>query len=135
MNDISIERVMGALPRRVAAIVERFFRERLSSPVELHRTVSNYRNSLEGAAREIDYIDVELVGNVANLCHRLIDTLQGPVTPEQHHLVQAAVRYFVTAEDAEGDTDSLIGFEDDRLVAVTIALELGIESADLLPPD
>ena len=62
---------MGALPRRVAAIVERFFRERLSSPVELHRTVSNYRNSLEGAAREIDYIDVELVGNVANLCHRL----------------------------------------------------------------
>ena len=68
---------------------------------------------------------------MANLLHRLIDTLQGSVTPEHHRLVQAAVRYFVTEEDAEADRESLIGFEDDRLVAATVAEELGLDPGGL----
>ena len=129
--DVSIDRVMRALPARVGAIVERQFRERRSSPIELHRTVSDYRNGLEGAARDGRYIDVILATEVANLLHRLIDTLQGPVAPEHHRLVQAAVRYFVTEEDAESDRDSLIGFEDDRLVAAAVAEELGLDPGGL----
>lgn len=129
--DVSIDRVMQALPARVGAVVERQFREDRSSPIELHRTVSEYRTGLEGAARDGRYIDVILATEVANLLHRLIDTLQGPVTPEHHRLVQAAVRYFVTEEDAESDRDSLIGFEDDRLVAAAVAEELGLDPGGL----
>jgi hypothetical protein len=129
--DVSIDRVMQALPTRVAAIVERLFREHRSSPIELHRAVSDYRNGLEGAARDGRYIDVILATEVANLLHRLIDTLQVPVEPEHHRLVQAAVRYFVTEEDAESDRDSLIGFEDDRLVAAAVAEELGLDPGGL----
>ena len=129
--DVSIDRVMQALPARVGAVVARLFREHRSSSVELHRTVSDYRNGLEGEAREGRYIDVVLATEVANLLHRLIDTLQGPVAAEHHRLVQAAVRYFVTEEDAESDRDSLIGFEDDRLVAAAVAEELGLDPGGL----
>jgi uncharacterized membrane protein YkvA (DUF1232 family) len=38
--------------------------------------------------------------------------------------VQAAVLYFVTDEDAEGDTSSLIGFDDDRWVVRRVLSEL-----------
>ncbi len=129
--EVSIDRVMQGLPPRVATVVERHFREHRSSPIELHRTVSDYRNGLEGAARSGRYIDVILATEVANLLHRLIDTLQGPVMAEHHRLVQAAVRYFVTEEDAESDRDSLIGFEDDRLVAAAVAEELGLDPGGL----
>ncbi len=134
MSEVSIERVMQALPKRVGLVVERLFRERRSSPVELHRTVSEYRNDLEGAAREGRYLDVILATEVANLLHRLIDTLQVPVSAEHHRLVQAAVRYFVTEEDAESDRDSLIGFEDDRLVAAVVAAEIGVDAGELGEP-
>lgn len=131
MIEVSIDRVMGVLPPRVGRIVERLFRERRISPVELHRLVSDYRNGLEGAARDGAFLDVILATQVANLLHRLVDTLQQPVTPEHHRLVQVAVRYFVFEDDAESDRDSLIGFEDDRLVAVAVAAELGIDAGEL----
>lgn len=126
MSEVSIDRVMQALPPRVAVIVERLFREQRSSPVELHRMVSSYLNGLTGAARSVEHLDISLAADVANLCHRMIDTLNGPVAPEHHRLVHAAVRYFVTSDDAEDDTESLIGFDDDRLVALVIAGELGV---------
>jgi uncharacterized membrane protein YkvA (DUF1232 family) len=50
----------------------------------------------------------------------------GPDASEEHHrLVQAAVLYFVTDEDAESDTSSLIGFDDDRRVVRRVRTELG----------
>jgi hypothetical protein len=131
VQEVSIDRVMQALPPRVGLVVERLFRERRSSPIELHRMVSDYRNGLEGAARDGRYIDVILATEVANLLHRLIDTVTVPVSPEHHRLVQAAVRYFVTEEDAESDQDSLIGFEDDRLVAASVAAEVGVDAGAL----
>lgn len=131
MVEVSIERVMAALPGRVAEVVERLFRERQSSPVELHRMVSDYRNAVEAAVRGGAFLDVILATQIANLLHRMIETLQHPVSAEQHRLVQAAARYFVIEHDAESDRDSLIGFEDDRLVAVAVAAELGVEAGEL----
>ena len=43
---------------------------------------------------------------------------------ERHRLVRAAALCFVTDEDAEGDTGSLIGFDDDRLVVRSVPSEL-----------
>ena len=134
MTAVSIDRVMAALPPRVRQVVERLFRERHSSPVELHRMVSDYRNNLEGVVRDGAFLDIILATQIANLLHRLIDTLQEPVSPEQHRLVQAAARYFASEHDAESDRDSLIGFEDDRLVAAAVAAELGVDAGDLAEP-
>ena len=110
--------------------VERSFREPRISQVELRRMVSEYLVELETRARETDFMDIGLATQVASLCHRLIDSLDPTVAEEHHRLVQAAVRYFLIEEDAESDTDSLIGFDDDLLVARTIAAQLGLSDGD-----
>ena len=126
-NDVSIDRVMEALPSRVATIVSGLFREALLSPLELRRMVSDYLVSIEVAARELDYLDSQRANHIATVCHRLIDTLDEPVEQDHERLVQVAVRYFVIDDDAESDTGSLIGFDDDGLVATIIARELGLQ--------
>jgi hypothetical protein len=123
--------VMAALPPRVARVMDGFLREPRSSPVELHREVSDYLDRLETKARGGDFLDIVLATEVARLLHRLIDTLQPPVAAERQRLVQGAVRYFVTEQDAESDRDSLIGFEDDRLVAIAVAAELDVDAGEL----
>ncbi|MGI9264538.1 MAG: hypothetical protein ACR2QU_06395 [Gammaproteobacteria bacterium] len=125
-RDVSIDRVMAALPERVAAIVGRLFREAAVSAPELSRMVSDYLVSVEALARDVDYLDLGRANHIATICQRLIDTLKGPVEKEHERLVHVAVRYFVIDDDAESDTESLIGFDDDCLVAEVIAKELGV---------
>lgn len=125
-GDASISRVMAALPERVRRHVDYTLREPRISQVELRRMVAEYLVELESRARYADYMDIGLATEVARICHLLIDTLVQPVEEEHHRLVQAAVRYFIIEDDAESDTDSLIGFDDDRLVAETVAAVLGI---------
>ena len=126
-NGVSIDRVMAALPSRVATFVGRLFGEVQVSPLELRRMVSDYLVSIEVMARELDYLDMQRANHIATLCHRLIDTLDGPVEQDHERLVQVAVRYFVIEDDAESDTESLIGFDDDCLVAIVVAKELGLQ--------
>lgn len=128
--DVSIDHVMAALPERVAAIVGRLFREAAVSPPELRRMVSDYLVSVEARARELDFLDLPRANHIATICHRLIDTLNGPVEKDHERLVHVAVRYFVIDDDAESDTESLIGFDDDCLVAEVVARELGLTIDD-----
>lgn len=131
--DLSIDRVMAGFPDTMSVIFRRMMRAPRRSPLEMRRRVSRHIVEIETRAREADYIDVELAQSLANECHRLIDTL-GPNASEDHHrLVQAAVLYFVTDEDAEGDTSSLIGFDDDRLVVRRVLGEL--ERAGIAIPE
>ncbi|KPK60665.1 MAG: hypothetical protein AMJ59_04795 [Gammaproteobacteria bacterium SG8_31] len=124
-REISISRVIVEFPEAVAIVFKRLMRAPRRSRQEMRRRVSSYIVGIEARAREVDYIDVELAQSIANGCHRLIDTLDADSTEEHRCLVQAAVLYFVTDEDAEGDTTSLIGFDDDRLVVDVVGQELG----------
>lgn len=124
MSEVSISRVMAGLPDTIAVLFRRMMRAPRRSSLEMRRRVSRHIVDMETRAREADYVDVELAQSLANECHRLIDTL-GPDASEEHYrLVQAAVLYFVTDEDAEGDASSLIGFDDDRLVVRRVLSEL-----------
>jgi len=123
-QEINISRVIAEFPETIAVIFKRLMRAPRRSREEMRRRVSGYIVQIESLAREVDYLDVDLAQYIANACHRLIDTLDGFSTEDHRCLVQAAVLYFVTDEDAEGDTSSLIGFDDDRLVAETVWREL-----------
>jgi uncharacterized membrane protein YkvA (DUF1232 family) len=125
LREISISRVIAEFPEAVAIVFKRLIRAPRRSRQEMRRRVSSYIVGIEARAREVDYIDVELAQSIANKCHRLIDTLNANFAEEHRCLVQAAVLYFVTDEDAEGDTTSLIGFDDDRLVVDVVLQELG----------
>jgi len=126
-SEVSISRVVASLPEAIAAIFKRLMREPRLSRQEMRRRVSSYLVDLETLAREVDYIDVELVQSIAYRCQRLIDGLHERSSEEHRRLVQAAVLYFLVDDDAEGDTSSLIGFDDDRLVVDAVWDELGDE--------
>jgi len=122
--DVSIARVLGRLPVPVATIFKRLMREPRLSRQEMRRRVASYVVDLETLARAVDYIDVDLVQSIATRCFRLIDGLREQPAEDGRRLVQAAVLYFLVEDDAEGDTSSLIGFDDDRLVVDTVWEEL-----------
>lgn len=123
-REISIARVVERLPAAVSILFRRLMHEPRRSREEMRRRVASYLVEIETRAREVDFIDVELAQSIATACHRLIDTLDGRATEDHRRLVQAAVLYFVMDEDAEGDTSSLIGFDDDRLVVVAVQDEV-----------
>jgi hypothetical protein len=126
-GDVSIARVIARLPASVATLLRKMMREPRHSREELRRLTAAHLVKLETAARDVDYLDVELAAAIANGCHRLVDTIAPPVTEDHRRLVQAAVLYFVLDEDVEGDTTSLIGLDDDRLVVDAVCDELGVQ--------
>ena len=123
-RQIVVDRVIDGLPDAVAVLIRRLLNEPGLSRQELRRRISGYMVSIESRARELDFIDVHLAQSIADDCHRLIDTLGAAPTEEHRRVVQAAVLYFVMDEDAEGDTTSLIGFDDDRLVVDVVLDEI-----------
>jgi uncharacterized membrane protein YkvA (DUF1232 family) len=126
-QEVSIARVVEFLPESIASLFDQLMREPRRSREEMRRRVASYAVSIESLARDVDYLDVDLVQRIANRCHRLIETIHDGVSEDHRRLVQAAVLYFVLDEDAEGDTSSLIGFDDDRLVVDAVARELGVD--------
>lgn len=124
--DIVIGRVIARLPASVEILFRKMMREPRRSKEELRRLVASHLVKLETLARDSDYLDVALATEVSNRCHRLIDSIGSPVPEDHRRLVQAAVLYFVLDEDVEGDSTSLIGLDDDRLVVDTVCDELGI---------
>jgi len=124
--EVSISRIVNQLPESVELVFRRMMREPRRSREELRRLVARHLVRLESASRETDFIDAPLAGRIATQCHRLIDTIAPPVEEDHRRVVQAAVLYFSLEEDVEGDTESLIGLDDDRLVVKAVCQELGV---------
>lgn len=75
-------------------------------------------------------MDLITASKVARQCETLIATIDSGTKEMNHRLIHAALRYFVLSQDAESDTASPVGFDDDALVVEKVAKELGRE--DLL---
>lgn len=74
---------------------------------------------MEGAPLDVPWIE-EVAMRARGLVRRL-----GPATPEpERRMIQAAVRYFVLSDDAEGDLVSLLGFDDDARVIEAVEQRL-----------
>ena len=110
----------------IRCILEQLQREALVSISTLAAELEKYTSELGEQAQESEFFDLKTAKKTAELCQKLLTAL--PVEPDraQHRLTQVAIRYFVLAEDAEDDNDSLIGFDDDLQVAVAVIEELGL---------
>ncbi|MDH3915692.1 MAG: hypothetical protein OEU49_02095 [Chromatiales bacterium] len=122
----SVARVVESLPEAIAALFQRLMSGPRLSREELRRRVATYLVSVEVSSRDVDHMDVDTAQAIANRCHRLIDTLTVDSGEQHRRMVQAAVLYFVMESDAEDDRESLIGFEDDKLVVEAACRELGV---------
>jgi len=123
--DSATQRVLGGLDADAAELVRGYLAEPLASPELLSEHARVYFKQLEGLAAEGEVIDVELATSLAMSCDRLLDEIDDDTSEEHQRLIQAAVRYFVNEEDADGDTESLIGFDDDNAVIEAVAIAVG----------
>lgn len=76
--------------------------------------------SLRAAAVANEFLDLEQAEQLGKRCHGLLEQI-GPGTLEGcRKLILAAVYYFILDEDAESDSDSILGLEDDEQVIAAV---------------
>ena len=108
--------IPAGVPEAARARFAELLEEPLIAPERLVREVEEHVGVVRRVVMEGAPLDVPAVERLASRLRALLERL-GPSGPEpDRRLLQAAVRYFVLADDAEGDLVSLMGFEDDARV-------------------
>lgn len=125
-------RLIAAASNEIGAILAALLDEPLRPAETMASEVREYLVHLERQASEgLEFLDLETARRVGKQCLALLDRAASLEPRETTGLlVQVAARYFIEDEDAEGDTSSPIGFDDDAEVVELVARELGWE--DLL---
>ena len=123
--DIVISRRLSQLSPEIRHIIDRLRGEDLIPFNVLTTKLASYTNKLEEQAQHTEFFDLDTANRTAELCHKLLSALPAEPDSAQLRLAQLAIDYFVLAEDAEDDNDSLIGFDDDLQVVAAVIEELG----------
>lgn len=90
--------------------------EPLIAPELLVQEVEEYLGVVRRAVMEGAPLDLPVVEELAGRLRARLVRLGTSASERDRRLLQAAVRYLVLADDAEGDLVSLMGFEDDARV-------------------
>lgn len=86
---------------------------------DLRALVEAHRVSIHRAWAVDPFVDRDLADRVADACLALLDA-----APD-HPAARAACLYFVATDDAEHDTGSVLGMDDDAAVVVYAAAQIG----------
>ena len=116
--------VLGSLDPDVSEVVRGYLAEPVTAIDILEDQVAIYTKELESQAGEGAVFDLEYALSLARQCEGLLAAADS-MGEEHRLLVQAATRYFCVADDADGDTESLIGFDDDGALIEAVALAIG----------
>ena len=117
------------LGQDIQRIVEQLSQEELISPRILADELEKYGHDICNATHP-EFFDLQTANRVTVLCRRLLAALPVDPSEKQHRLTQLAISYFLLEEDAEDDNESLVGFDDDLLVVISVIEALGLH--DLL---
>ncbi len=100
--------------------------EELRPVHQLFKEVRDYQQTIKQRSQWKDSdVDPTLANSLAEACLRLLGTLNDSSPESTRQLVQAAVRYFVIEDDADGDLDSILGLDDDAEVVNAVLSKLG----------
>lgn len=120
-------------PRVAAPLVHEIAEEELRPVDSLRREVLEYRTTVARESETNAVVDTATAFALTEGCLALLDHLQNDSSTQTHLLIQLACRYFVLEEDAEGDLDSSIGFDDDAEVFDVVCRYLGRDDLVLEP--
>ena len=120
-----LAKVLSELSGDVASYVQRLAEEAPAPLDQLRTELRTYSRELAAAAERDPQVDAELGLELAGACRGLLDRLTVPVDPEIHRLVHSGIRYFLLDEDADPDTDSWLGLDDDVEVLNAVLAVLG----------
>lgn len=91
----------------------------------LRLTIEKYLEHLEDAFVGDAVFNLELARAIGQGCLTLLDGDFDERPREQRQAIQAAIIYFLDAEDDDSDLHSVLGFDDDAEVFNHVATELG----------
>lgn len=107
------------------ACLEALVREPVLPRADLLAELTAYQTSLPELAAAHPMMDLDLAQRIGAACERLMSLHDDTAPLDQRRLIQAAVRYFIEDEDAAGDLESYMGFDDDAEVVNAVATHLG----------
>lgn len=126
MSETSTE--IDGIPDAAQPLWTRLMDESLLPVHELFRQVHEYRQAIAQRSQWNDAdVDQKLANALVEVSLRLLGTLGDDGPEERRRWVQAAIRYFVIEEDADGDLDSILGLDDDAEVINAVLRHLGHE--------
>ncbi len=117
------------LPPEADAVFRRLLEEPDRSLDEICAELDAYIARVRVAAEHDEQVELGLAEALHTRSRSFIKRAEGS-TPAQRRVIQAAVRYFILDEDASGDLESPVGFDDDVGVMNAVARWLG--HADLV---
>ncbi len=91
---------------------------------ELQAQVLAHVTHIRDQLRTNEFLDIDLAERLAD---KLVQLLQGlaAYSQEDQRLIVGAARYFVSDDDAEPDTQSILGLDDDLAVFNYVVTQLG----------
>ncbi len=92
--------------------------------MELESRLTSFEQRLDEPGAHHDFADGRLARRIAQGCRSLLAEIENHA-PERLRLLQSVVEYLLLADDAESDTRSLLGFDDDAGVFDAITCALG----------
>ncbi len=118
-------RLLATSPPEISRLLRGYLAEELLPLDDLRDQITAYLEDLAHRSLEHEFIDLELATTIGQRFHELIDGVTIEMSNEHRRLIQAATQYFATEQDADGDTASPIGFDDDTFVFNLVAKEVG----------
>ena len=91
---------------------------------DLQGQIRDHLAHIRGHLRFNEFLDVELAERLAEQLIQLLQILEAYSRADQRLIVGAA-RYFVADDDAEPDTQSILGLDDDLAVFNHVATQIG----------
>ena len=96
----------------------------VSEAAKMRSAVHKHLEQLHEALPEHEFLDIALAQRIADVLDLLMT--EYPTFPAEHQrLLVGAAAYFVNNDDAEPDTASLLGFDDDRDVVNHVLAIIG----------
>lgn len=105
---------------QAAALYKKYLSDAPLTPDEVKQRLDEYLQFVARVA-QVNSVDSSLAQRIASL----LETLMVEASPEKFKYVQAAARYFIEDEDAQGDLVSAAGFSDDIAVVNALCRHLG----------
>jgi len=96
----------------------------VSQIVDLNKQIIDYLNSIKNALRSNEFLDLCLAEKIADTLTKILGD-NSNLPEDKLKLVVGAARYFVRVQDAQGDFDSILGFDDDVTVLNYVLKEIG----------
>jgi uncharacterized membrane protein YkvA (DUF1232 family) len=109
------------LPEGTRFVYQRYLRFDPVGKVALLQRIERYMGEIRETGAERQFLDISTAQRLALSLGKLIEVCGEDHLPH----VQAAVYYFVNADDAQPDLQSMTGFDDDVEVANTVCRFVG----------